>query len=62
MVAAIDQLRRRPARGKPLRSRLRELNSQRVGAYRILYLRAPKLKTGFIVSVRHRSEGYRHAR
>ena len=59
---AILSLADDPFRGKPLRGRLRERRSLRVGVYRVIYRFEPRTKVVTVETVRHRSEAYRDAR
>jgi len=48
-----------PLSGKPLRGRLHELRSLRVGVYRIIYRFKASAGEVVVETIRHRSEAYR---
>jgi mRNA-degrading endonuclease RelE of RelBE toxin-antitoxin system len=56
---ALGLLEREPPAGHALRSKLRGLNSLRVGAYRIFYQPTDDGQTVRVAAIRHRAVAYR---
>ena len=55
---ALTLLQREPDAGYPLRGRLRDLHSLRVGSYRIIYQLTENENTVRVAAIRHRSVAY----